>query len=976
MKPKNPKILIKKAPRGISVNPHSLFNTITHALGAGVSSGPDLSGLIVLKKPKERLAFEWVFNAIISGVREILYLCESELNSPISSYASKTAGIKSDTDKVLNNIELYIDKDFLSNPKSFPFIQDLKSYIEVWLKETLKVKDETSYYHTKQFPDLFWDKLEDEFRENRDKYKELEDYLDDTPVTSGAKNNRRKRLYYNNITSFFGRPILNDYRIKLSEIYVDPGFEVHSESLKDENLTDMELQSDEIKGNSIHEYINDHFLVRKPRFGLRAETANILLLLGQPGQGKTSFTYKIAFDLRDESNPREVIFIKLKDLDRPLDFLRNPKDEIVSYLHKRKEISFDMSNAVVILDGLDELFMASGISKFNITDFFHAIVKQFPSEGSNNVIITSRYHYVDLKSINRKETIVLKLGDLNLEKQKRWLKTYLKYYPNCKLTIEKLNEINDDSRKEYKPLRELINQPILLSLIAKIDFDINQPKNRSNIYNALFHTLMLRDWSEDGQLVKFQNLAPKDFRGYIAFVAMKIYQSDYDFISDEDLLEMQETKDFLSDNFELDPLTPKEVLKDVLNSFYFSEVGDQNLKDSKLIREYLIEFYHNSLQEFLVAEKIWKVVSSKFLGNEGNDKPFVRKWEDAIKIFWELLEHKPVSSEVAMYLGEIIVNYPDQDIKDLLADRLQGFFDELTKHQFFYKFDVPGSKGQPIMRALNCFFVYFQILSHLKEDISWIENKQLGDFNFIHLFKINQIHNFQVFNFKKANLQGIDFNRVNIVKANLYEANLQGANFTDAQIDEANLQEANIQGAQLQGAQLHEANLYKANLHKAKLHKVNLIRTNLQGAQLHGANLLRADLREANLQETDFRDANLQGADLRGAKLYDAKLQGANLRRVNLLGADLFGADLHKVNLRGANLLGANLLNANLLGVDLQGANLYGTLNLTIAQLLQVKTLYGVTRLDPEIKEAIKESKPCLFEEPTEENMFDPCNNK
>ena len=146
------------------------------------------------------------------------------------------------------------------------------------------------------------------------------------------------------------------------------------------------------------------------------------------------------------------------------------------------------------------------------------------------------------------------------------------------------------------------------------------------------------------------------------------------------------------------------------------------------------------MQEFLVAEKIWNITKVKFTEKEGRNNHTIRRWEDALKTFWELLEHKPISLEVAGYLKEIVGNYSDPEYKVLLTERLHHFFNDLLKNQFFYKFDVRESKGNPFLRSLNCFFVYWQILSHLKEDVSWIENFSRNDF--AKLLGINQIYNF------------------------------------------------------------------------------------------------------------------------------------------------------------------------------------------------------------------------------------------
>ena len=87
---------------------------------------------------------------------------------------------------------------------------------------------------------------------------------------------------------------------------------------------------------------------------------------------------------------------------------------------------------------------------------------------------------------------------------------------------------------------------------------------------------------------------------------------------------------------------------------------------------------------------------------------------------------------------------------------------------------------------------------------------------------------------------------------------------------------------------------------------------------------------------------------------------------VNLEGADLCGAILINADLQDAILFLVNLQSASLNNVNFQEANLYYVKNLTITQLLEVKTLYKA-ELPDGMEEEIKKIKPELFEPPKPE---------
>ncbi len=122
----------------------------------------------------------------------------------------------------------------------------------------------------------------------------------------------------------------------------------------------------------------------------------------------------------------------------------------------------------------------------------------------------------------------------------------------------------------------------------------------------------------------------------------------------------------------------------------------------------------------------------------------------------------------------------------------------------------------------------------------------------------------------------------------------------------------------------------------------------------------------------NLRGSNLSSANLISANLFHAYLSGANLTNAYLMHSYLNSADLINTNLKGADLSGANLFNADLNKTILKDTNLREaimkeTQNLTIEQLSQVKTLYNVKNIDPELMKQVKEKYPHLLEEPKEE---------
>jgi hypothetical protein len=148
-----------------------------------------------------------------------------------------------------------------------------------------------------------------------------------------------------------------------------------------------------------------------------------------------------------------------------------------------------------------------------------------------------------------------------------------------------------------------------------------------------------------------------------------------------------------------------------------------------------------------------------------------------------------------------------------------------------------------------------------------------------------------------------------------------------------------------------------------KKHWENLPGINLVGVKLRGVNITGANLTKAKLMEADLRDANLWRANFRGADLSQVNLTDAILMETDLFAANLILANLSDANLKDANLKDAYLIYTNLTDTMLifWDTPFGPTRELTVEQLLEVKTLIGVEGLLPWIKKELKERKPELF---------------
>src|SRR5690606_20754905 len=99
----------------------------------------------------------------------------------------------------------------------------------------------------------------------------------------------------------------------------------------------------------------------------------------------------------------------------------------------------------------------------------------------------------------------------------------------------------------------------------------------------------------------------------------------------------------------LEKVLPKELVKDLLVSFYFQEVqrDTEEKRRSDDHDLYAYEFLHKSLQEYLVAEKIWDTCHETFLEKDKYGDFKIQKPKEAYEIIAPLFERKVLTQEVA-----------------------------------------------------------------------------------------------------------------------------------------------------------------------------------------------------------------------------------------------------------------------------------------------------------------------------------------
>lgn len=953
---------IKLEPTGLTVK----FDSKKFAKGSGefVSDIFDFKFGSALKSarkafnvetPVEGVAFTIIWAALNDGVAKIFSDSRfQEYFNNLEDAVEKHRKIKAQFYDLLDEGDYEIGNDFFSAPQELDFVKPAKEILKKWLQEEHGYSEMGAFNLSETLPLQFLRCLSETEKESIEKIKKgLENDFADA-----FSNIFKKESYHAKLVEEFNRPAFDDPKVLLSEMYVEPNFFVHEESISKTEMESGRYSEEEsntlnypyFKKKNYQKNIHGFFLEwlkGNKQLDLVGEESQMLILLGQPGQGKTSFCQRTIHQLLAEGNNiiENLHFIKLRNIEKapqliadPMNYLRGEINNICFDSDKLLNRSF-LKNGLLILDGLDELYMSQGLTQVQIHNFVKTLKEQIEKQKENwnlKVLITSRLNYLNFDQLNAKETLVIKLAELTELQQLEWLSKYKRHYPNAVLSKEKLKEINHGEEDQHEELRKLINQPILLQLIASADFAIDLKTNKAKIYDKLFDTILNRRWSKDGQLKMFKGLQEKkgkrQFRRFLRTLALEIFQSDHEYITRKEFIKegsLKKSIDRLKITLEQPDMPTKELVKNLLVSFYFQEVNRD--KKEKLVDEdhdfYAYEFLHKSLMEYLAAERIWE--SFKELLDKDSEGDYrIEDWQDVLKLITILCVPKIISEEIAGYLYEIVGN-ENIGLRIEMFKYLKKVFTPILNHGFLYKYSASEYQKNPFDISIACFYGFWTVLSStVDSDIIPYSSNECYEEELSKKIKMwscideNNLERFSnILMLFSRNTDGL---ALNLDHQNLHNLILLNASFFSFHFNGADLSGANLSDIDFFNTNFIGSKLVKANLQRSDLTYTDFSGANFSSADLYGTILTSASLNSANLSKTDLRKTKFWDADLKDANLFLSNLRDADLRESNLSGTNLTRANLSNANLRGANLNGANLSNANFSNADLFGVkNIY-----------------------------------------------------
>lgn len=227
---------------------------------------------------------------------------------------------------------------------------------------------------------------------------------------------------------------------------------------------------------------------------------NVLFLLGEAGQGKSTFVR--TYFCKHFFEKMNIFLFKFIDVFPKMFF----KNEInIHNFFRYYGISHKfLENGLIILDGLDELAGELFSISLTITNFVNMLEDSLYTYAPNcKVIITSRAQDTKDKLFGYK---MITISSLNYYDQRNWIIRYSTMSSSKDFTLNDLHNV----RKNSKELRQLIEIPLLFEIIVSKNFKY-KVNNRVELFEKLFYETINTNYPPRALHRLFENIAFKEF---------------------------------------------------------------------------------------------------------------------------------------------------------------------------------------------------------------------------------------------------------------------------------------------------------------------------------------------------------------------------------------------------------------------------------------------------------------------------------
>lgn len=375
-----------------------------------------------------------------------------------------------------------------------------------------------------------------------------------------------------------------DPRVTLRQLYVNPAFyryerveRVFGGASREYRL----FETRDLKG-SLEEYIqNEEF--KKERF---------FFIEGSAAIGKTSLVSWLCWHYRNRTETAkamlggaQIICVRLRELE--FEGIEKAEQVLLNYLGIPNITVLEerYPDALLVLDGADELSMVRGIPHGSVEEFLLEIQRKFRM---HKFLITTRPQFLDMEKFRSNSFQYRKIELLHYDAQMR--AEWLDRYKACGQTVPENTEqyiLSFRGREE----NGIADTPLALYLLVQCDAESDLLGNQWALYRRIFSEAIVKgeynaNFAESGELLDARD-RNVNYR-VVQSIAFRIFRNASE---ERYYLNEQEIMEAISE-CDLEDLSPKRVRETCVLCAYWKNVGSIGA----------LEFYHNNIRDFFLCE--------------------------------------------------------------------------------------------------------------------------------------------------------------------------------------------------------------------------------------------------------------------------------------------------------------------------------------------------------------------------------------
>lgn len=393
----------------------------------------------------------------------------------------------------------------------------------------------------------------------------------------------------------------------------------------------------------------------------RIPADDLRILCGGPGSGKSTLCRMLASELAADPAMHPV-FLRLRHMKEGADVLpfveENMKNE--GLIDRISDLR-DVPNLVLILDGFDELVMAS---QSRLRAFFNRLQEDLATGPlrSTRVIVSGRDTLFPGGDGLPLGAHVLTLEPFDRSQIAEWGKKWRALHgsgPGCGFTPEGLlpdDEEEDEEEDEAAPtpLQHLVSWPLTLHLLARVHAKGTLPLNQDTEKAFLYRSIMADTaWRQTMQTSGQGRFDRAELRRFMRLLAWEMYRRETDSLEHSEIMPL--IRRFYPEATEADAAE-------------LTQVAIVNAPELTKGEETGCEFVHKSFSEYLAAEHIAETIERTAHKVTGYG---------AAKPTWHLSESDTTAALASVFASRLVT--PEvQEMFEPMLGCAQAFFGDIS----------------------------------------------------------------------------------------------------------------------------------------------------------------------------------------------------------------------------------------------------------------------------------------------------------